>query len=364
MRGEQESKPFQVLCEDGTLIGEEPALSEEDLKALYRWMVWVREYDERGMRLQRQGRIAFFSPCRGQEAAHLGSAYALNPDDWIFLQYREPGVALLRGVPLTKLFHQLRGDSEDATKGRDLSGLFCFQEARLMRTATPVGCQIPWAVGFSYALKLHNRKEIVLVYFGDGATSRGDFHSALNFAGVFQTPTLFFCQNNHYAISCPVAKQTASKSIAVKAQAYGFEGRRVDGNDVLAVYQATKEAAEYVRSERKPFLIEAVTYRMGPHTTADDPTRYRPDEELKQWEQKDPLRRFRMYLEKKGLLDEEAERKLREEVQAQIQEAVREAEKAPLPGPEALIEDVYAEVPPFLREELTEILEAKRAAQG
>lgn len=325
-------------------------------------MVLVRAYDERGMMLQRQGRIAFFSPCKGQEASHIGSAYALKPEDWFFLQYREPGVALLRGVPLKKLFCQLRGNAEDATKGRDLAGIFCFKEALLMRTSTPVGCQIPWAVGFSYAAKIRKEKFIVLVYFGDGATSRGDFHSAMNFAGVFQTPTLFFCQNNHYAISCPVSKQTAVTSLAVKARAYGFEGMRVDGNDVLAVYKVTKEAAKRIRAGGGPFLIEAVTYRMGPHTTADDPTRYRSDDEVKQWEQKDPVRRFRLYLEKKGLWDERAEQQLQEAVKHEIDEAIKAAEAVPLPGPEALIEDVYAQIPSFLREELDGILKQREAA--
>ena len=352
---------LQVIKPSGESVAKmEPEISKDELRRLYRVMVLTRNLDTRGSQLQRQGRIGFYIGCLGQEAAHIGSAYALQPEDWVFPAYREIGSMLLRGITLNQLLDQYFANAEDVQKGRQVTNLFGIKTVNYVTGSAPIATQIPHAVGVALAAKLRGDPIVTLTYFGDGGTSENDFHTGMNFAGVYKTPTVFFCLNNHWAISLPVERQTASETIAIKAQAYGFEGVRVDGNDILAVYRTTKEAVEKARKGGGPTLIEAVTYRMGPHSTSDDPKRYRTQQELEEWQKRDPLVRFRKYLERKGMWSETDEKKTQDETNREIDEAVQHAEKLPKPALETLFTDVYAEMPWNLEEQLRQLREEKR----
>lgn len=331
-------------------------LRPDQLKEIYRTMVRTRALEERGMTLQRQGRIGFYIGCAGQEAAHIGSAYALNADDWIFPAYREPGAALMRGVPMKALIDQCFGNAEDGTKGRQMPCHYSFRNINYAPVSSPIGTQCIEAAGVGMAMRIRRKNNVAITYFGDGATSSNDFHCGMNFAGVFKAPVIFLCQNNQWAISLPVNKQTASESIAAKAVAYGMPGVRVDGNDVLAVYQATREAVERARAGNGPTLIEAVTYRMGPHSTSDDPTRYRGDSELQSWKEKDPIERMRRYLEQHADWDKAADDKLWEEARAEVTAAAQSAERIPEPPHNSIFDDVYAQLPWNLKEQRAELL--------
>ena len=335
----------------------EPEIPKDELKRLYRLMVLTRNLDIRGLQLQRQGRIGFYIGCLGQEAAQIGSGYALKPEDWVFPAYREVGTALQRGVTLKQLMNQYFANAEDLEKGRQLMNLFGVKAVNFVTGSAPIATQLPHAVGVALAAKIRGDPIVTLAYFGDGGTSENDFHTGMNFAGVYKTPTIFFCQNNHWAISVPVEKQTASETIAIKAKAYGFEGVRVDGNDILAVYRTTKEAVDKARKGGGPTLIEAVTYRMGPHSSSDDPKKYRTEQELEEWQKRDPISRFRRYLEKKRIWSEADEKKAQEDANKQIDEAVAYAEKLPKPALETLFTDVYADMPWNLEEQLRELRE-------
>src|SRR5216110_2875674 len=287
---------LSILDSDGNLDAAlEPRLSPAELKSLYRAMLLGRRFDERMVRLQRQGRIGTFAPIKGQEASQLGSVAVLRPTDWMVPSFRETAAMLWRGWPIEKLLMTFAGQIE---------GCQPAPEQHDLPITIPVGTQLPHAVGLAYAAQYRGDDVVVMAYFGDGATSEGDFHEALNFAGVWHVPVVFVCQNNQWAISVPLKKQTNSKTIAQKALAYGVPGLQVDGNDVLAVYAASQEAVARAREGDGPTLIECVTYRLGVHTTADDPTKYRTAEEVAEWERKDPLTRFTAYLKKKRLLEE------------------------------------------------------------
>jgi pyruvate dehydrogenase E1 component alpha subunit len=351
---------LQVIKPTGDYVEKmEPEIPKDELKRLYRLMILTRNLDIRGLQLQRQGRIGFYIGCLGQEAAQIGSGYALKPEDWVFPAYREIGTALQRGITLKQLMNQYFANAEDLQKGRQLMNLFGVKEVNFVTGSAPIATQIPHAVGVALAAKIRGDPIVTIAYFGDGGTSENDFHTGMNFAGVYKTPTIFFCQNNHWAISVPVEKQTASETIAVKAKAYGFEGVRVDGNDVLAVYRTTKEAVDKARKGGGPTLIEAITYRMGPHSSSDDPKRYRTDQEMDEWQKRDPIIRFRKYLEKKRIWTEEDEKKAQGDANQQIDEAVAYAEKLPKPALETLFTDVYAEMPWNLEEQLRELREEK-----
>ena len=346
---------LQILRADGEFDAkQEPDLSNEDLKKMYRYMMLVRRFNERCVLLQRQGRIGFFTESTGQEACQIGAGYALTPTDWVYPTYRDVGFCLIRGVPLKSLMDQLIGNAEDVMKGRQLGTHWSYRDANIVSLSSPIATQLLHAVGTAYAAKYKNDRIVAFTTFGDGATSQGEFHSAMNFAGVFKPPVVFFCENNQYAISLPVRRQTASENIAVKAWAYGFEGVQVDGNDVLAVYKATKAAADKARSGGGPTLIEGVTYRIGGHSTSDDQAKYRNQQELELWRKRDPLIRFRIYMTKKGLLTEQEDRKLQEEVENEIITTIKAEEKVPPPLLETLFSDVYEEMPWHLKEELDE----------
>ena len=327
---------LSILDSDGNLdTALEPKLADPELKSLYRSMLLGRRLDERMVRLQRQGRIGTFAPTKGQEAAQLGSIFTLRPTDWMVPSFRETGAMIWRGWPIEKLLLFFAGHLEGGQPRPDQHDL---------PITIPVATQLPHAVGLAYAAQYRGDDVVVMAYFGDGATSEGDFHEALNFAGVWHVPVVFVCQNNQWAISVPLKKQTHSRTIAQKALAYGLPGLQVDGNDVLAVYAAAREAVDRARAGDGPTLIECVTYRLGVHTTADDPTKYRSDAEVAMWEQKDPLTRFKAYLEKRNLLDDGLEQRVDDE----IAEAVRRFEAAPAPDPLTMFDHVYAELPPHL----------------
>jgi pyruvate dehydrogenase E1 component subunit alpha len=328
---------LSILDSEGNLDAAlEPDLPDADLKRLYHAMVLGRRLDERMVRLQRQGRIGTFAPIKGQEASQLGTVACLRPTDWMVPSFRETAAMIWRGWPIEKLLQFFSGYLEGGQPAPDQHDL---------PITVPVATQIPHAVGLAYAAQYRGDDAVVMTFFGDGATSEGDFHEALNFAGVWHVPIVFVCQNNQWAISVPLKKQTHSRTIAEKALAYGFPGIQVDGNDVLAVYAAAREAMDRARGGEGPTLIECVTYRLGFHTTADDPTKYRSAEEVAEWERKDPLTRFSAYLQKRNLLEEGLEGR----VDAEIAEAVARFEALPPPDPLTMFDHVYAELPPHLR---------------
>ena len=354
-----EEELLRIVDLDGTYDSKkEPQLPKETLLRGYRNLLLVRLLDARMLSLQRQGRIGFYVPSTGEEACQVGSALALSPEDWVFPAYREPGCALTRGLDLKLMIAEAYGNSLDANKGRQMPSHFGWRSINYVSASSPVGTQIPHAVGTAWAAKVRGEKLVALAYFGDGATSGNDFHVGMNFAGVFKTPTVFFCKNNQYAISLPLSQQTAAKTLAQKALAYGFEGVRVDGNDLLAVFAATKAAADKARAGGGPTLIEAVTYRLGPHSSSDDPTRYRPKEEVAEWQRKDPVERMRKYLELKGLWSADREDALRKELDDTITTTIREVERAPPPALETLFTDVFEDLTPVLKEQMEEYLKS------
>jgi TPP-dependent pyruvate/acetoin dehydrogenase alpha subunit len=350
---------LRILDEDGKADPAElsrlPALQPERLMAIYQAMVRIRTVDERLMAMQRQGRIGFYAEARGQEAAVIGSVAAMEPDDFVVPAHRELGGALYRGLPLRAFIAQLFGNANDIAKGRQMP--VHPGTPRALNFLPPSSCvatQLPQATGIAWAAKLMKKKTVVLGYLGEGATSAEDFHTGMNFAAVYRTPAVFLCQNNQWAISTPASAQTASETFAVKALAYGMPGVRVDGNDVLAVHAATREAVDRARRGEGPTLIEAVTYRLGAHSSSDDPSRYREDRS-DEWTRRDPITRFKAWLSSRKILDDAQDAALREATEAEIREAVAAEEGAPPPSIDTLIEDVFAEPTAALREQLADL---------
>jgi pyruvate dehydrogenase E1 component alpha subunit len=368
--------PFSILDYDGNIRPEAdpqivPRLSDAECLRLFRELLKVRLVDERFMKLQRQGRLGFYMQSIGEEATHIGVAYALRNSDWVFPSYREPGVAFYRGYTLRDFSNQLFGNAEDPVRGRQMPVHHTFRAGNFVSISSPVGTQIPQAVGAARAAQLLKEDTVVAVYFGEGTASPGDFHVGLNFAGVWKAPVLFICRNNGWAISTPSSLQTAARSVAHKALGYGFPGVRVDGNDLLAMIAVTQQAAARGRAGQGPTLIEAVTYRRAAHSSSDDPSVYKKQkdlEETKQWERRDPLQRFQRYLQKRGVLSagdsDPIEAQYREELNAEIQEALTHAESVGPPPLISLIEDVYAQPTPQLREQLAELLALPRQKLG
>jgi 2-oxoisovalerate dehydrogenase E1 component alpha subunit len=351
------SETYQILREDGTLRWKvEPPVAPDEVKRLYRLMLLVRALDARMMILQRQGRIGFYMTGHGEEAAILGSAYALEPTDWILPCYREYHAALLRGYSIKDFICQLLGNALDNTKGRQMPIHIAVRDLYFGSVSSPVGTQIPQAVGMAWAAKLRGEPNVAIAYFGDGATSAADFHVGANFAGVFKAPCILFCRNNGWAISTPSTVQSAVQVFAQKAVAYGIDGVRVDGNDLFAVVEVTRRAAERARRGEGATLIEAVTYRRGAHSSSDDPSVYRKEEEARAWDEKDPLLRIRRFLERKKLWSDDDQRAAEAEAQATVQNALHEAEAIPPPPVPTLFDDVFAEVPWHLREQREELL--------
>lgn len=354
----------RVLDEQGGLVGPAPDLSPEELRALYEWMVRVRALDARMLKLQRQGRISFYVPSLGEEAAQIGTASVLQPEDWAFPAYREQGVLLYRGFPLDLLVAQCLATGGDLLKGRQMPNHFGSARLRFAVASSPVGTQIPHAVGAAWGMRLRGENGVAVVYFGDGATSTGDFHAGLNFAAVRQLPVVFFCKNNGWAISTPRSAQTRAEYLTDKALGYGMPGVRVDGNDLLAVRQCAHQAVEHARSGGGPVLVEIETQRMGPHSTSDDPSRYRAAELLEPWKERDPLTLYRRYLEGRRLWEDADEDRIRQDAEGRVAEAVQRVETQAAPALETLFTDVYAEMPWHLQEQRDEALEAERQRAG
>jgi 2-oxoisovalerate dehydrogenase E1 component alpha subunit len=349
----------RVLNPDGSAAAQnDPRVEPRELLALHRLMLLNRALDERMVTLQRQGRIGFYIGSIGEEAAILGAAFVLRRNDWIFPAYREHGAALLRGMPLQSFLYNLFGKSADPVKGRQMPCHEAFRPANFASISSPLATQLPHAVGMAWAARFKKKDDVALAYLGDGATSANDFHAALNFAGVFRTATIFLCRNNQWAISVPLARQTASESLAIKARAYGFEGVRVDGNDLLAVIAVTRKAHERARSGQGPTLIEAITYRLMGHSTSDDPRAYRKDEDVAPWLALDPLARLGAHLTWLGLWSQAEEASARKEIDQEIRRATAVAEKLEPPALESLFEDVYAKQPWHLAEQREEAVRA------
>jgi 2-oxoisovalerate dehydrogenase E1 component alpha subunit len=324
---------------------EDLGLDEDDLKRIYRHMLVARRTDERSWILNRQGKAAFVISCQGQEAAQVGAAYNLRPgQDYLYPYYRDLGMTLLLGQRPRDQFLSILGRREDPNSGgRQMPGHFSSRELNIVTASAPIGVQYPQATGTALAFKMRGEDGVVLVSGGEASTSGGDWHEAMNFAGVHDLPVVFLVQNNVYAISVPEPLQVAG-SIAARAEGYGFPGHEVDGNDVLAVYGVAKEAVERARRGEGPTLIEAKTYRITAHSSDDDDRRYREREEIEEWRLKDPIVRFERYLEENGLLGEEEREEMDAEIKAGIAEASRYAEATPFADPEEGFSGVYAEV--------------------
>lgn len=341
-------KLYQILDENGRCNESEmPKLSGEEVKKIYEYLLYSRMLDDRILKLQREGRCGTYASSLGEEATQVGSALALKKNDWMFPYFREIGAHVVRGLPMHLYLLYWMGD-ERGSKIPDNINDFTI--------AVPVSTQIPHAVGAAMAMKIKGDKNVSLVFMGDGATSKGDFHESMNFAGVFKAPVVFICQNNQWAISVPVSKQTASETLAQKAIAYGFDGIRVDGNDVFAVLKAVGEAVEKARNGGGPTFVECVTYRMSDHTTADDAARYRPPKDLETWRAKDPIDRLKKYMEMKGLWNENYEKIIVVRINRQIENDIREAEALPAADPSEMFDFIYENMPESLAEQKTAML--------
>ena len=354
------------LLDDGSLDTSwverpEDVFSNEEVLRGYRFMALTRELDNRLTALQRQGRIGFHVGSLGEEAAILGATLALREQDWVFPCYRELGAALLKGLPLQQFVDNMFGNARDTVRGRQMPNHYTSREHRYMSVSSPVGTQITQAVGFAWAAKLKKDDLATLVFFGDGATSSSEFHAGMNFAGVFKTPTVFLCRNNGWAISVPTERQTASETFAEKADAYGIPGVRVDGNDMFAVGAAVRAALRRASRGEGSTLVEALTYRMGGHSTSDDPNVYRGPEALEAWRARDPLELVSRYLRSLDLWSDEAEEQLQTEIGQRFKQAVRSAEAVEKPGLETLFNDVFAEPPWHLRDQRDELIAGPRA---
>ncbi len=347
---------LRVLRDDDTADPElDPGLDPEAMCALYAQILLIRTLDVRCLKLQRQGRIAFYGMSKGQEAATVGSAACIEADDWLFPALREGGAALLRGMPVSHYIAQLMGNSHDEANGHQQPMHFSCRAANHVSLSSPIGTQVPQAVGAARAAQIRGDDQVVLGYLGDGATSEHDTHVGMTFAGVWKVPCVIFCQNNHWAISVPVSAQTAPPTHAVKARGYGIPGVRVDGTDLLAGYGGTRDAVERARRGEGPTFIEAVTYRRLGHSSSDDPSVYRDEAEVEIWEQRDPIDRMRRFLERAGHWDAEREAATLAEHDALVSREIREAEKAAAPALESLIEDVTKHIRPELREQLADV---------
>ncbi|MFB6116016.1 MAG: pyruvate dehydrogenase (acetyl-transferring) E1 component subunit alpha [Candidatus Nanosalina sp.] len=323
-----------------------PWVEEEEYRELYRQMMIARKFDEKAFSLQRRGEISTYAPHKGQEAAQIGAMFALGEEDWMVPSFRETAAFIARGAPLDQIFLRWMGDANGQAE---------LSELNILPVAIPVGTQNQHLAGIGIAMEKKDDEKAVLGFTGDGSTSQGDFHEALNFSGVYNAHSIFFVQNNQYAISMPRERQTKSETIAQKGLAHGVEGIQVDGNDILAVIKAVEEALEKARNG-EPVLIEAVTYRLEDHTTSDDSTRYRDEEEVEEWKEKDPLKRFREYLKKHDIWNEDLEN-FEEEAEEKVNEAAEKAMDADEPDFDELFDYVYDEMPEMLQKEKEQLRE-------
>jgi pyruvate dehydrogenase E1 component alpha subunit len=331
------NEPRHIIGDGGAKPDQEPPqeLTEKDLVALYKSLVVLRTFDERAVALQRQGRLGTYALYWGEEATQAGPLYACDESDWVFPTYRQNSIGILRGVKAATILSWWRGYG-------GAHGFYDIREHRVAPICVPIATHLPHAVGLSWAAKKRQDGICALTWMGDGATSEGDWHEAMNFASVFKTPTVLFCVNNQWAISTPVSRQTATTTLVEKRAAYDMPGLRVDGFDVLACWKATKDAVERARSGGGPTFIEAVCYRIGAHGTADDPKLYRDEAESERYRKKEPIGRYRGYLQRLGVLEDDQAREIHEEIKEEMAAAVAEMEALDYPGVEILFDYVYA----------------------
>ncbi|NXS89026.1 ODBA dehydrogenase, partial [Erpornis zantholeuca] len=382
---------YRVMDRQGQVLrdSEDPQLPKEEVLKLYKTMTLLNTMDRILYESQRQGRISFYMTNYGEEGTHVGSAAALDASDLVFGQYREAGVLLYRGYPLELFMAQCYGNASDPGKGRQMPVHYGCPERHFVTISSPLATQIPQAVGAAYAIKRADASRAVVCYFGEGAASEGDAHAGFNFAATLECPIVFFCRNNGYAISTPTSEQYRGDGIAARGPGYGLLSIRVDGNDVFAVYNATREARRRAVAENQPFLIEAMTYRcgsprnppfptlfprfshtfptgfcpsprepsqIGHHSTSDDSSAYRSVDEVNYWDKQDhPISRLRLYMARRGWWDEEQEKAWRKSSRKMVLEAFEQAEREPKPPPRLLFSDVYLEMPPRLRRQRAEL---------
>lgn len=352
------AEPIRCIDEQGQWIAPFACdLSEDKLRALYTDMLRARLFDERLIAMQRMGKASFAAPAAGHEAAHVAVAHAVRPKhDWLFPYYRDYGMVMTLGVPLIEIFAQIMATKADTAKGRQMPMHPGSKDYNVFTAASAIASHIPPAVGAALSMKLQNTDQVAVVSFGDGATSEGDFHAAINFAGAQGVPAVFVCENNQLAISVDRRRQTGSETIAIKGQAYGMPGYYVDGMDVVASYYVVREAVERARSGVGPALIELLIYRYGPHSSADDDLRYRQKEEIELWKQRDPLLRLRRYLSAQQLWSDEEEARTTAQIQQELTAAVKEAEAAGEVPVAWMFDDVYKEMPEHLKAQRRELL--------
>lgn len=348
---------LQILSAEGELIEKavEPDLCKEEALKIFNTMHYIRVLDERMVGAQRQGRISFYLASTGEEAASVASAAALSEDDMIMSQYREQGALAYRGYTTEQFMNQMFSNKDDPNKGRQMPIHYGDKPLNFMTISSPLGTQIPQASGYAYGQKMSGKDVVTICYFGEGAASEGDFHAGLNMAAVLNCPVIFFCRNNGYAISTPAEEQFAGDGIASRGLGYGIKTIRVDGNDVLAIYAATKEARRIAIEEKCPVLIEAMTYRLAAHSTSDDPTGYRSREEENKWRAKDPIARMAKWLDSKGWFDEAENQKRVDKARQDVLAAMKSCEKTDVCAIEDIVEDVYDTAPWHLKEQLSEL---------
>lgn len=337
---------YSVLDLNGKILKEEdiPDFTDDQLMYLYKTMLYTRVIDDKALSYQRQGRMLTYAPNTGQEATQIGSAFALEKGDWLVPAFRELGAWLVKGVPLKDIYLYWYGNEWGSY----------IEDVNILPISIPIASQLQHATGIGMANNIKGEKDVVLAVVGDGGTSEGDFHEALNFAAVFKAPVIFLIQNNQYAISTRRVIQTMSKNLAQKAIAYNMPGILVDGNDIFAMYNATKEAVDRARNGEGPTLIEAYTYRLGAHTTSDDPTKYRENQEVEEWLKKDPLLRFKLYLQEKGLLTDEWEEKTKKELEEEVMATFESIENKSDTEIEDIFKYHYETMPPQLEEQLND----------
>ncbi|NRA70580.1 MAG: thiamine pyrophosphate-dependent dehydrogenase E1 component subunit alpha [Gammaproteobacteria bacterium] len=348
---------LKVLQQDGTLYPNAmmPNIDKSLALKIYDTMVFIRVLDERMVASQRQGRISFYMTCKGEEASIIGSAAGLSDDDMIMAQYREQGALAFRGFSLENFMNQMFSNAKDLGKGRQMPIHYGSSELNYMTISSPLATQIPQATGFAYGQRLQGLDALTLCYFGEGAASEGDFHAGLNMAAVLNSPTIFYCRNNGYAISTSIEDQYAGDGIAPRGVGYGIETIRVDGNDCLAVLLATQKARAFALENNKPVLIEAMSYRLGAHSTSDDPSGYRSKEEEDLWAELDGVMRFRNWLELQGWWDQAQETALYDKYRQEVLAQLKVSEKVPTPLLVELVSDVYSDIPTHLQQQLGDL---------
>ena len=348
---------LKLLQADGTTFENAvlPQIDEALSRKIFDTCVFIRTLDERMLAAQRQGRISFYMTCTGEEAAVIGSAAALEPEDIILAQYREHAALRYRGFTTEQFMHQMFSNEKDLGKGRQMPIHYGCQQLHFQTISSPLATQIPQASGVGYALKMQGKRNVAICYFGEGAASEGDFHAGLNMAAVHKVPVIFFCRNNGYAISTPTDEQYAGNGIASRGLGYGMHTIRVDGNDMLAVLAATQQARAWAIEHSAPVLIEAMTYRLGAHSSSDDPSGYRSKDEEARWQQHDPVKRFKLWLINKGWLTEDDDAELQSRYRQEVLDALKVAEKVPAPKLDEIIEDVYDVPTANLKKQLEEL---------